>query len=161
MPKLFAANRVPDAVKSKNMEIIEAENHRESIIELLSAKKLPVGDLPAKLENFLIARDEKKIAGVAGLEIYGDYGLLRSVAVGNDFRNKGIAGKLLMQIEVLAASKGLREIYLLTETAPDYFDRKEYKRIARAEVPAEVQQSSEFSHVCPQSAIVMKKILIK
>jgi amino-acid N-acetyltransferase len=49
---------------------------------------------------------------------------------------------------------------LLTETAPGYFETKGYQQITRADVPEEVQQSSEFSHVCPQSAIVMKKIIL-
>jgi amino-acid N-acetyltransferase len=73
------------------------------------------------------------------------------------FRNQNIAGKLIAQIETLAGSKDLKTIFLLTETAPEYFARKGYEKITRNDVPAEIQQSSEFSHVCPQSAIVMKK----
>jgi amino-acid N-acetyltransferase len=111
------------------------------------------------LDNFVVAIEGAAIIGVAGLEIYGSYGLLRSVAVNADHRGKGVAGKLLERIEVLAASEALKEIYLLTETAPDYFGGKGYGKITRAGVPIEVQQSSEFSHVCPQSAIVMKKTI--
>lgn len=131
------------------------------MISLLIDEKLPVSDLPESLENFLVALDDHKVIGVAGLEIYGHCGLLRSLAVDAAFRGRGIAGKLLGQIETLALSKGLTTIYLLTETAPDYFDRKAYIRITREDVPAEVQRSSEFSYVCPQSAIVMKKTLTK
>jgi amino-acid N-acetyltransferase len=141
------------------MEINEAINCRENIVTLLTAEKLPVDDLPATLENFLVAKQNEEVIGVAGLEIYGDYGLLRSLAVSPAFRDQGIADKLLRQIEALANSKGLKAICLLTETAPGYFDRKGYTRITRADVPAEVQESSEFSHVCPQSAIVMIKNL--
>ena len=56
-----------------------------------------------------------------------------------------------------AVQKGLREIILLTETAPDYFAEKGFQQISRNEIAPEVQQSSEFSHVCPQSAIAMKR----
>ncbi|MDB5022524.1 MAG: hypothetical protein JWP78_279 [Mucilaginibacter sp.] len=143
------------------MEINEAVNYRESILELLRAERLPVDDLPATLENFLVALQNDQVIGVAGLEIYGDYSLLRSLAVKPNLRSHGIAGKLLQQIETLAHSKGLKAIYLLTETASDYFYRKNYIRITRNEVPAGVQRSSEFSHVCPQSAIVMMKTLRK
>jgi amino-acid N-acetyltransferase len=141
------------------MEINEAINCRENVVALLTAEKLPVDDLPATLENFLVAKQNDEVIGVVGLEIYGDYGLLRSLAVSPAFRGQGVAGTLVQQIEVLANSKGLKAICLLTETAPDYFDRKGYTRITRSDVPAEVQQSSEFSHVCPQSAIVMIKNL--
>ena len=141
------------------MEIIEAINYRDNIVALLFAEKLPVEDLPETLENFRVAIQNDEVIGVAGLEIYGDYGLLRSLAVQPVYRNTGIAGKLVGQIETLAKSKDLKAICLLTETAAGYFDRKGYSRITRSDVPAEVQSSSEFSYVCPQSAIAMIKSL--
>jgi amino-acid N-acetyltransferase len=139
------------------MLITEAKNYREDIVSLLLSEKLPADDLPATLEDFLVAVQDDELVGTIGLEIYGNYGLLRSLAVKPTFRSQNIAGKLIGQIETLATSKGLKAIFLLTETAPDYFACKSYEKITRSEVPAEVQQSSEFSHVCPQSAIVMKK----
>lgn len=139
------------------MKIEQADKYRESIIALLTVEKLPVADLPASLKNFAVSKKDDDITGVIGLEIYGDYALLRSLAVNNNFRNQGIANELLQHIEKLAATKNLKAIYLLTETAPGYFTRKGYQTVTRAAVPAEVQQSSEFSHVCPQSAIVMFK----
>ncbi|HTD41439.1 MAG TPA: arsenic resistance N-acetyltransferase ArsN2 [Mucilaginibacter sp.] len=143
------------------MLINEAINYREAILALLSSEKLPEDDLSATLENFLVATGDDELTGTIGLEIYGDYGLLRSLVVKPAFRNQNIASKLVAQIETLASSKGLRAIFLLTETAPDYFARKGYQKITRNEVPAEVQRSSEFSHACPQSAIVMKKDINK
>jgi len=141
------------------MKTEQADNYRESIIALLTAEKLPTADLPEPLEAFLVTKQDDEVTGVVGLEIYGDYALLRSLAVDKTHRNLGLANTLLTQIEALAASKNLKAIYLLTETAPDYFSRKGYDKITRADVPAEVQQSTEFSHVCPQSAIVMRKVI--
>jgi len=141
------------------MEIIEATNYREDIVTLLSSEKLPASDLPESLDNFLVMLADKELVGVIGLEEYGSYGLLRSLAVHPNSRNQNIAGKLVAQLEKLALAKDLKSIFLLTETAQDYFSRKGYQAINRAEMPSEVQQSSEFSHVCPQSAIVMKKDL--
>jgi amino-acid N-acetyltransferase len=141
------------------MEITGAINYRESIVALLVAEKLPADDLPANLENFMVAIQNDELIGVVGLELHGRYSLLRSLAVHPDWRGKGVAGKLLREAEILAGSKGSKAIYLLTETAPDYFERKNYIKITRNDVPSEVQQSSEFSHVCPQSAIVMMKTL--
>ncbi|WP_276347925.1 arsenic resistance N-acetyltransferase ArsN2 [Daejeonella sp. JGW-45] len=138
---------------------IEQASDRESIVALLASQKLPVEDLPEMLNSFLIARTNDQLAGVVGLETYGDFALLRSLVVHPEFRGQGIADQLIRNIESHASSKGLKEIYLLTETAPEYFDRRAYLRITRNEVPEEVQQSSEFSHVCPQSATVMKKTL--
>jgi amino-acid N-acetyltransferase len=89
--------------------------------------------------------------------LYGSYGLLRSVAVDPQQRSKGIAAELLTRIEEIAIGLNLEGIYLLTETAADYFNKKGYEHIARMDIPEEVKASSEFSHVCPQSAIAMKK----
>lgn len=143
------------------MKTEQADKHRESITALLIAEKLPAGNLPVTLENFIVTRQGDSVTGVAGIEFYGEFGLLRSLAVDKNFRGQGLASGLLQHIEALAMAKNLRAIYLLTESAPGYFSRKGYQRIDRAAVPAEVQQSSEFSHVCPQSAIVMQKVLTK
>jgi amino-acid N-acetyltransferase len=141
------------------MEILEATGYRTDVEALLNGEKLPVSDLPESLDNFLVAQENGLVIGTAGIEIYGEHGLLRSIAVNTASRNKGIAGKLLERIENLARAKELKTLFLLTETAPDYFSRKGYKTIGRADVPVEVQRSSEFSFVCPQSAIVMMKAL--
>ncbi len=142
------------------MQIQKAESYRENLIALLANEKLPIADLPQTLENFIVARLNNEVIGVAGIEIYAGYGLLRSVAVKAAFRGRGIANELLQNIEELAAGKKLEAIYLLTETAAGYFGKKGYRTISRADVPAAIRQSTEFSHVCPQSATVMIKQLI-
>ena len=141
------------------MEIKTAINYRESIEALLASEHLPVADLPATLENFVVALQNKEVIGVAGLEVHGDSGLLRSVTVKLEYRGQGVAAQLILQIEALALSKRLSSVYLLTETAAGYFERKGYQQIARTNVPAELQRASQFSHVCPKSAIVMMKSL--
>ncbi len=134
---------------------------RSKIIELLNTANLPVGDLPASLENFFVAIDNDNIIGAIGLEVYGKYGLLRSLIVHPDHRKQSVAGKLIHELENNACDAGLEAIYLLTETAPAYFEKKGFMRVLREDVPAAVQRSSEFSHVCPSSAIVMKKSILK
>jgi amino-acid N-acetyltransferase len=141
------------------MNITEAQTYREGVLSLLLVAKLPVDDLPVVLDNFIVAIDNSEVTGVAGLELYGNYGLLRSVAVDKNQRGKGIAAELLSRIEAVAVNKGLEGIYLLTETAAEYFNNKGYEHIARMDIPEEIKESSQFRHVCPESAIAMKKIL--
>ncbi len=143
----------------QNMIIDQAQPYMQQVIELLEAEKLPTADLPQTLDNFIVAIQNGSVTGVAGIEIYAQYGLLRSVAVQAGQRNLGIAGNLLTRLEALSKLKGVTTWYLLNETTPAYFERKGFIKITRADVPAEVQCSSEFSHVCPASAIVMKKEL--
>ncbi len=48
-------------------------------------------------------------------------------------------------------------LYLLTTTAKDFFNKEGYIVVNRDEVPEPIKNSSEFSSVCPSTAIVMKK----
>jgi amino-acid N-acetyltransferase len=81
------------------MIINNAKNYKQQVTALLSAEKLPVVDLPESLDNFIVAIVHNKVVGVAGIEVYGNYGLLRSLAVCPDCRNAGIAGELIKYIE--------------------------------------------------------------
>ncbi|WP_158288321.1 arsenic resistance N-acetyltransferase ArsN2 [Mucilaginibacter psychrotolerans] len=141
------------------MTIENAAAYQKEAIALLTAENLPVDDLSENLPDFFVAIEGSEIIGVAGMEVYGNYGLLRSVAVLPSRRGQGIAGKLVGQVESAGKQKGLSALYLLTETAADYFKNKGYAQIDRAQVPTAIQISSEFSHVCPVSAIVMEKEL--
>lgn len=142
------------------MDIIKATSQqRDEIIDLLQKENLPAEDLPLDLSNFFTAIEENTIIGLIGLEPYGENGLLRSMVVSPNYRNQQIAERLVKMLEEQAINSGIYTIYLLTETADKYFSRKGYKIIGREEVPNELKASSEFSHVCPVSAIVMKKEL--
>lgn len=133
---------------------------REGIIGLLRAEKLPVDDLPIDMSAFLVARNAAGLVGAIGMELYGRSALLRSMVVAPTERNKGIADQLVRALESLAAEKDVSNIYLLTETADKYFAKKGYTVVQRDEVPEAVKASSEFSHVCPSTAIVMRKDII-
>ena len=140
------------------MHIVKAtEQSRNEIVSLLKSQDLPTEDLPNALTDFYVAVDADELTGLIGMERYGHYGLLRSIVVHPHHRNKHIAETLVSHLEQAARSTGIKEMYLLTETADKYFSKKGYSTIARDEVPAELKQSSEFSHVCPISAVVMKK----
>jgi len=142
------------------MRIIKAtEQSRNEIINLLKSNNLPAGDLPEVLNEFYTALDGQRIVGLIGMERYSHYGLLRSMVVHPEYRNKQIAKKLVQLLEQKAASSGIITMYLLTETAEKYFSRNNYQMITRKEVPEALFRSSKFSHVCPVSATVMKKEL--
>ena len=128
-----------------------------AVMALLNQNKLPIEDLEPGQQIFWMAKTGDKLAGVIGLEKYGDYGLLRSMTTDRQFRNKGIASSLISELFNHARVAGIKEIYLLTETAEKYFEKKGFEKINRDAAPEEIKQSREFSHVCPTSAGLMKK----
>lgn len=128
---------------------------KEKIKKVLAACSLPFQDIDPHLENFLIAKREQEITGIVGMEVYGEYALLRSFAVSPSSRNKGLGKELLWTLIRNAKQKGIKEFYLLTETARDYFEKNGFMLIERSKAPTEIQQTLEFKSVCPSSAYCM------
>jgi amino-acid N-acetyltransferase len=126
---------------------------------LLTDNGLPVQDLDTAVVAFLVADDGGPIAGVVGLQIFGDIGLLRSLAVRTEHRRGGTGGRLVDAIEREAQARGLRQLVLLTQTAADYFSSRGYRTIDRTQAPVAVQSSAEFLSLCPASAACLIKSL--
>jgi len=94
---------------------------------------------------------------VAGLEIHGEDGLLRSVAVDTEYRGQGLAASLVEAAIERAKRVQLRAVYLLTTTARDYFARHGFADCPRKEAPAAIRESWEFRTGCPSTAAFMKR----
>ena len=127
-------------------------------IELLKECGLPHVDLTqSSFENFLGCGDEKQLDGIIGLEEYGEDGLLRSLAIASSARKKGYAKALVSKLEEIAKSKGIRHLYLLTNTAEEFFRHLGYASVERRLVSEAIKNSQEFSTLCPGDATVMRK----
>ena len=88
--------------------------------------------------------------------MYGEVALLRSVATDPSYRNRGIARQLCREALAEAARLGVRQVYLLTETAADYFARQfNFQEVPRAEADPRLQASQELAGACPQTARLM------
>jgi amino-acid N-acetyltransferase len=132
-----------------------------SIVRLLACAALPHEDLaPEHLRHFLVMRDEDGIAGVVGMEVADDAGLLRSLAVPAARRGGGLASRLVDALEAHARSAGIRTLYLLTTTAEGFFARLGYAPADRAAVPDAIAATAEFRSICPASAACMAKALV-
>jgi amino-acid N-acetyltransferase len=106
---------------------------------------------------FVVREDDGRVVGVAGLEVHGPDGLLRSVAVDADYRGQGIAARLVEAALERARLVPLRAVYLLTTTARDYFSRHGFAVSTREDVPAGVRDSWEFRTGCPATAVLMMR----
>lgn len=133
--------------------------NRAALESLLRSLSLPVEDLPADLANFMLAFDGSVLVGSAGVEPVGTVGLLRSVGVAESHRNLGLAGRLFNSSVGNARIKGIREIWLITNTADNYFERHGFERVERENAPGAIADTSQFKGLCPSSAVVMRKLL--
>jgi amino-acid N-acetyltransferase len=130
------------------------------IRQLLLLCELPEEDItPDHLRHFLVLKEKGEIIGVVGVEILGRLGLLRSLAVDPRYRGRGFASELTEKAEEYAASLKIEAMYLLTMTAEGFFAKRGYQKVERNFVPAPVQGTAEFSHLCPVTAVCMVKYL--
>lgn len=122
---------------------------------LLQAHGLPLDGAQAHLSTFLLAVRGGEVVGCAGAEVHGTVALLRSVAVAPGLQRQGIGRRLVERLIQEARGRDIATLYLLTTTAPDYFARLGFQRLAAAEAPAALKASAEFQGACPASAVLM------
>ena len=125
------------------------------IERLLKDNNLPFSDCSEHIDNFIIKEDKNNIIGIGGIEIYGCNGLIRSIVVTKIQRGKGIAKDIFQIIKEKAFGFGVTDIYLLTETANEYFEKLGFRAVKRTEVPESIMNTKQFKELCPSSAVVM------
>jgi amino-acid N-acetyltransferase len=128
--------------------------------EWLGAAGLPIQDLaPTHAADFLFATANGNPAGMIGLERFGHVGLLRSLIVDSASRGAGIGSKLVAALEATATQAGIAELWLLTVDADRYFESFGYAACGRDAAPDAIRATAEFSSLCPDSAVLMRKRL--
>ncbi len=131
----------------------------EAIRRLLDDARLPYADLSLDLGPFVVAEHRGDLVGSAGVERHGDLGLLRSVVVAPATRVAGIATWLCCTVTEYARRDGVRALFLLTTTAPDFFARLGFLRVERAGAPGPILATREFRELCPDSSVCMHRAL--
>ena len=131
----------------------------DDVLRLVQANQLTTDGLLDHLASILVARIEGRIVGTAALELHADGALLRSVAVSADVRGCGLGTSLTRSALRMANDLGACDVYLLTFTAEQYFQRFGFRSLDRGEVPPSVRESVQFTHACPSNALVMRKEL--
>ncbi len=130
-----------------------------AIFDLLDQSKLPRAGLDQHVATTLVAKDGPRLVGTAALELYGSSALLRSVAVAAERRGQGLGAALTATALDLARRRGACMVYLLTETAAEFFPKFGFQPVPRADIDRAVLDSEEFTTACPASALVMARRL--
>lgn len=146
----------PDAVTIRTAR----SDDLAAVRALLAAADLPLDGLDEQFgDAYAVAECAGSVIGAEGIETYGDAGLLRSAVVDDRWRGRGVGDALTRDRLAWARARGLREVYLLTTTAANYFPRHGFSRVDRAIAPSALQGSREFAEACPASAVAMRLVL--
>jgi N-acetylglutamate synthase-like GNAT family acetyltransferase len=102
-----------------------------------------------------VAREGGALVGAIALEVCRRRGLVRSLVVASAHRGTGLAKDLLSRVVSRSHELGLRDLYLLTESAAGFFAKRGFGEISRDAVPEEIRQTREFREQCLETATVM------
>jgi amino-acid N-acetyltransferase len=127
----------------------------KTIRSLLLGFKLPLDGLEGT-KLWVLELSGGEIVGVAGLELYGNQGLLRSVAVADSMHDHGYGAALANYLIGEAKKSRIQNLFLLTTTAPEFFKKLGFKEENREKVVGGIVDSVEFKSACPKTAILMR-----
>jgi amino-acid N-acetyltransferase len=138
----------------------------DAVVSLLAAASLATNAIEAQFgHQFAVAIDDLSgaVIGAAGVELYGEpgesVGLFRSAVVHHNWRGLGIGAALTDDRISWAESQLLAALYLLTQTAADYWPRFGFSRTPRDAAPAPLMAAHEWREGCPSSAVAMRLAL--
>lgn len=149
-------------IKIKKADEIDLQGIKELLQTVNDSIEDGEGSLDVSLDVpkesfFLIAKEQDEIIGTVGLEVYESVSLLRSLAVHPKYHGKGVGRALTREILYHAKAIQNTEIYLLTETAKEFFTQFDFKIITNDLVNPLVKESSQFKGTCPDTATIMRR----
>ena len=107
--------------------------------------------------EFLVLANEKGFTGCVGLRVLEEDAILHSLAVKPGSRGVGYGWLLADASIALARFRGVRRIYLLTETASDFFAAKHgFREVDLSTVAASVADSPMFRSLRDRSPVAMR-----
>lgn len=127
--------------------------------KLLATANLPLAGWLDHLENTLVTLDGNKVTGTISAEIYKQKALLRSLVISEAYRGQGLGILLTKSLLRELKEKDIKDIFLLTTTARDFFTRLGFKEITWDDLPD--IPSAELNGACPKTATAMHQQLLK
>jgi N-acetylglutamate synthase-like GNAT family acetyltransferase len=114
--------------------------------DLLGLAGLRIGDAADDDAGpFFVLENEDGVVGSVALEVLGDDAILRNLAVREESRGVGYGWMLADMAVTQARYRGVRRIYLLTESASDFFAAKfGFRVVDRSTVSPRVAASGVF-----------------
>jgi UDP-N-acetylmuramate: L-alanyl-gamma-D-glutamyl-meso-diaminopimelate ligase len=107
--------------------------------------------------SFYVLRNERGTVGSVALDVLGEDAVLRALAVDPDFRGAGYGWMLADMAVSQARWRGVRRIYLLTESASDFFAAKfGFRVVDRSTLGKQVAHHETFARPNAAQLVAMR-----
>ena len=114
---------------------------------LITGEHLPAYGLDEFLGTFFVLADGEHVVGCAGLEVYGEAALLRSVVVAPERRRRDEGRRLVEAALAEARRRGVARVYLFTMNAGAFFGRLGFRDVRPEEFEEAVRASRQYEAV--------------
>ena len=153
MTRIISEEEMQD-IKIRNAE----PGDYKDISDLLRDVNLPSEGIEDNIHNFIVMYLNGRLIGTVGLEVYREKCVLRSLAVSKEYQNNGFGNILYSEIMKKTAKLEIKQVYLLTFSAEQYFKKRGFYLISRDEVEEEIRSQGEFQYQVCNSAVCMTKM---
>jgi len=119
-------------------------NDIPEVERLLAAEWLPPMAIAQFLESFWVIESDGRVAGAAGIEIYGEAAVLRSVVVAPELRGTGEGDRLVRNGLDYAREHGAKRVYLFTMHAAPFFARYGFEPVTTDDFEPAVRDSWQY-----------------
>lgn len=127
---------------------------------LLAVCLLPSHDESDGRSTFFVAESERGIIGVCGFErCDGSVALLCSLGVMPGYRKQRIGRRLIHRAMSHAQDQGIDRLFVLTESATDYFQNSGFTALEKKSAPSELKSSPLLAGRAPSSALLLVRAL--
>ena len=132
----------------------------ERLVSLLRHNSLPVDDLGGEAKKFFaLVTATGEVAAVAGIELGSSDAMMRSVAVADAYRGKGLGRAIVRNLLADLRRKGVNAVYILTQSAEKFFAELGFSKVERSMVPKAVTETSQFTGTrCSSASAMMLKL---
>lgn len=130
----------------------------EGIKQLLMDSGLYHQDLVEHLQHFLVIEssdEERQILGVAGMEVYPPYGLLRSFVLKQGSWSPQMGLQLLQMLLVHAEMMKCDSVFLITSAMTPLFKMLGFALIEEKDLPEPIKKSAHFKSSMKQGVLMV------
>jgi amino-acid N-acetyltransferase len=124
------------------------------MIELIAGANLPPLFVAENLEGFVAAEREGAVVGCAGIELFGQCAVIRSVVIDEAVRGTGLGRRVYEALLAKAAAALVTDLYLFTEDARDFWEHVDFQVITFEDWKTEARMNWQYQFLSQNRDLV-------